>query len=351
MRVFLAGALAEPGVLAALGAGEVIPAVLPGFHLSAGGPAGLPLWSAGAGVAGVFAEVPDDAVRGLAGAIGAEVQEAALADGTRAAAVVGPCGGGAADWDASDWRARHAAGFAAALPRLLADGVAARPRLAMILSQAGGRVRAAGEPPVPFAAGGSAAEVELRSMTTPFRGFFSYDVYDLAVPPLAGGPKHEMRREVFRGTDAALLLPYDPVRDSVLLVEQFRTGAYARGDAHPWTMEPVAGLVDAGETPGEAAIREAQEEAGIVIDRLIPVAGGYPSPGITSEFYHLFVGLADLSAPGGGGLAHEGEDIRAHVLSFADFDAFLETSGARVLPLLTLGLWLRLNRTSLRERG
>ena len=66
----------------------------------------------------------------------------------------------------------------------------------------------------------------------------------------------------------------------------------------------------------------------------------------------MFCGRVDSStADGHHGLAHEGEDIRAHVLSFADFEAFLATSGARVLPLLTLGLWLRLNRTELRKRG
>ena len=78
----------------------------------------------------------------------------------------------------------------------------------------------------------------------------------LRAPLFGGGQSAPLLREVFVATDAALVLPYDPLRDRVLLVEQFRMGPYGRGDPRPFLLEPVAGRIDAGETPEEAARRE-----------------------------------------------------------------------------------------------
>ena len=67
-------------------------------------------------------------------------------------------------------------------------------------------------------------------------------------------------------SDAVIVLPYDPVNDRILLVKQFRTGPYVKGDANPWVLEPIAGLIDVGETPVEAGLREAKEEAHLEIN-------------------------------------------------------------------------------------
>ncbi len=80
-------------------------------------------------------------------------------------------------------------------------------------------------------------------------GFFAFDRIRIDHPRFDGGRSGPVEREVFIGTDAALVLPYDPATRSVLLVEQFRSGPYLRGDPRPWALEPVAGLVDAGEHP------------------------------------------------------------------------------------------------------
>ena len=74
--------------------------------------------------------------------------------------------------------------------------------------------------------------------------------------------------------------------DRVLLVEQFRTGPYVKGDTNPWVLEPIAGLIDVGETPVEAGLREAKEEAHLDIKHMELVARSYPSPGISTEFFH-----------------------------------------------------------------
>ena len=55
------------------------------------------------------------------------------------------------------------------------------------------------------------------------------------------------------GSEASLILPYDPVHDKVLLIEQFRIGPFCRGDRAPWVYEPVAGMIEFGEKPEEAA--------------------------------------------------------------------------------------------------
>ncbi len=181
-------------------------------------------------------------------------------------------------------------------------------------------------------------------------GFFALDELSLRHPRFDGGSV-DVTREVFVGTDAAMVLPYDPRTDRVALIEQFRVGAYARGDARPWTLEPAAGLVDPGEDPAICARREAMEETGLEIGRLVPVPGGYPSPGATTEFYHMFVGLCALSPEDAhlpqSGLAAEGEDIRTHILSLDEAIRLTETGEAPVVPLALLLFWTALNRDRL----
>ena len=182
-------------------------------------------------------------------------------------------------------------------------------------------------------------------------GFFALDEARLAHPTFAGGHQ-EVVREVFLGIDAALVLPYDPATERVLLVEQFRAGPHLRGDAQPWTLEPVAGLIDPGETPEACALRECVEEAGVTLRRLVPVQAGYPSPGATSEHYHLFVGLADLSGVEGGaatGMAHEGEDILTHVMTLDAALGLIDSGECTVLPLSLLLLWTAAHRARLAE--
>lgn len=172
------------------------------------------------------------------------------------------------------------------------------------------------------------------------RGFFALDELDLTHRRFDGDVQ-QITREVFLSTDATLVLPYDPARDQVVLVEQFRAGPFRRGEPVPWCLEPVAGLIDPGETPEDCAHREAQEEAGLRFDSLVPVPSGYPSPGATAEYYHLFLGLCDLSEyrPVRAGLASEGEDILTHVLSLDAALGLLETGEANVLPLAYLLTW------------
>lgn len=227
-------------------------------------------------------------------------------------------------------------------------------RMPMILARASAKVAAAAHPaPVTTRSATSLDRVEVVSREATHRGFFLTETYALRHPGFDGGTSDLLRREVFVATDAAILLPYDPVRDRVLLVEQFRMGPFGRGDPFPWVLEPVAGRVDAGETPEACARREAVEEAHLTLHGLEHVSSHYCSPGCTTEMFHCFVGLCDLPdlATGRGGVETENEDIRTHVLSFDAGMELVRTGEANIGPMVLLFLWLERERARLRRAG
>jgi nudix-type nucleoside diphosphatase (YffH/AdpP family) len=254
------------------------------------------------------------------------------------------------DWEAR-WGAitmRAAAEFMDGYGRF--SGAEMARRYPRARTRAWSRCLAEGAPaPAEVRAGPGAAAVTLRRRRRRHEGFFALDEVALSHPAFAGG-RMEVLREVFVGTDAALVLPYDPVHDRVVLLEQFRAGPWLRGDTNPWVLEPVAGLVDPGESPEDCALREAVEEAGIAIRRLVPVPGGYASPGATTEHFHMFVGLCDIDPGmvGPGGLDAEGEDIRTHVLPLDEALRLAGTGEVNVVPLSLLLFWTALNRAGLR---
>lgn len=181
-------------------------------------------------------------------------------------------------------------------------------------------------------------------------GFFKFAGMSLRHRRFDGGMSDALRREVFWGFDAALVLPYDPVHDVVLLVEQVRTGPVWRHDANPWTLEPVAGLIDAGETPEQAARREGREEADLAFRTLEPMFAAYPSPGGSADFFHCFLGVADLpeDLARHGGMDEEHEDLRLHRLSCDAAMALVASGEINALPLITMLYWLGANRARLR---
>ena len=184
-------------------------------------------------------------------------------------------------------------------------------------------------------------------------GFFNLQELDLTHRRFDGSRSAPINRTVLVGYDCAIVLPYDPVRNRVMLIEQFRPGAYLRGDPNPWTIEPIAGIIDAGETPEDAARREAQEEAGISIGPLHCVSAAYPSPGNTTDHFFVYIGVCDLpdGSAGVGGVASEAEDIRSHLMEWDAFDTALNSGEFRLLPLLVAGHWLARNRDGLRAAG
>ena len=190
--------------------------------------------------------------------------------------------------------------------------------------------------------------VDLISRTTPFQGYFRVDAYRLRHRRFEGGWTDEMRREVFERGHAAAVLPYDPVRDAVVLVEQFRVGAYAAG-RDPWLVEVVAGIIEPGESPDDVVRREAVEEAGCTLADLEPIGTVLLSPGGCSETLVMFCARIDSDGLGGlHGLDHEHEDIRASVVPADEALAWLTDGKIVSAPAVMSLQWLALNRARLR---
>ena len=185
-----------------------------------------------------------------------------------------------------------------------------------------------------------------------YKGFFSVEEHDLTYQKFNKERSNVVTRSALVSSDAVIVLPYDPVNDRILLIEQFRAGPYVKGDENPWVLEPIAGLIDEGETPESAGIREAQEEALLEIKRLELVARSYPSPGISTEFFHQYIGIVELLDSSNliAGLQSENEDIRSHIFEYEQFFEMIESGKVKVGPLILLGLWLSKNRTRLRKK-
>ncbi|MTH78738.1 NUDIX domain-containing protein [Paracoccus aestuariivivens] len=223
---------------------------------------------------------------------------------------------------------------------------AIRPRLPMIAGWIASRMRAEAETRhLPKLGPSGDDRVRHAAWDEPYGDYFSVESHVLHQRRHRGDWSPDMRRAVFVSGDATVVLPWDPVRDRVMLIDQFRAGPVARGDAQPWLYETVAGRVDAGETPEQAALREGIEEAGLAISRLIPGPQNYPSPGMLAEYLYLFIGIADLpdDAAGFGGLEIEDEDIRSHVVARSELTRIALAGELRNGPLLTLALWFELN--------
>ena len=158
-------------------------------------------------------------------------------------------------------------------------------------------------------------DVEIIARETLYSGFFSMELYRFRHRLFNGEMSGEIKREIFERGHAAVLLPYDPVRDEVVLVEQVRIAAYDTSET-PWLLEMVAGKIEEGESVEDVARREALEEAGLVVGRTKPVLSYLASPGGTTERSSIMVGEVDATtAEGIHGLADENEDIRVHVVS------------------------------------
>ncbi|MEO1469738.1 MAG: NUDIX domain-containing protein [Pseudomonadota bacterium] len=181
--------------------------------------------------------------------------------------------------------------------------------------------------------------------------YLSLERHDLSHRLNDGTMSPVMRRYSVSWGDAVTVLPYDPVADRVLMIEQFRVGAAARMDPCPWCIEVPAGHIDEGETGEAAARRETLEETGLTLGRLHALPGYYPTPGIVSEHLGAWIGEADLaglSREGVHGQAGEGEDIRTLVLDVEEAFAALREGAVNTGPAQLLLLWLMAERPRLR---
>lgn len=193
------------------------------------------------------------------------------------------------------------------------------------------------------------SDVKIENKETVFHGFFKMVKYTFSHRLFAGGWSKPVEREMFERGHASALLPYDPVTDEVIIIEQIRVGALEH--TSPWQFEIIAGMNGDGEEPIEVVRREAKEEAGIDVTNIESICHYYPSSGGCSEILDVFIGQVDsTTASGIHGLVDENEDILVHVMSRKKAYQMMSNgsieNGASIIALL----WLELHYKELQHR-
>src|SRR5215813_10273852 len=115
-----------------------------------------------------------------------------------------------------------------------------------------------------------------------FQGYFKVGRYFFRHSLHRGGQSGVISREVFERGQAGAVLPYDPIRDEVVLIRQFRAGSFVAG-RHPFTWEAVAGIIEAHETAEAMVRREAVEEAALHLADTLHIGSVMLTPGACSE--------------------------------------------------------------------
>jgi ADP-ribose pyrophosphatase len=144
------------------------------------------------------------------------------------------------------------------------------------------------------------------------------------------GTKFEgVTREVLeRNTPVIFLTLFDPETQYLLLLKQVRSGAIVDNADKPFTIEPIAGMVDKGEEPIQAAIREAKEEANIDLTEsdLTLLKECYLSPGISNEYAYFYFSEFDSESytTGAFGEDVESEDIQTMLVQLEEIDNLQE---------------------------
>src|SRR5512132_1940924 len=201
-------------------------------------------------------------------------------------------------------------------------------------------------------------DVEVIGRDEAYAGYFRLDRYRLRHRLYAGGWGPMFEREIFERGHAVSVVLYDPDRDLLVLIEQFRVGAFVAGHEpsmtgafSPWLIEIVAGIIDEGETAEAVARREAIEEAGCEISHLERIGVILTSPGGSSETVTLYLGLTHAPETGGiHGLDEEHEDIRVLVAPPEEVWRWIDTGRIVNGPSLVGLQWFRIHQERLRDQ-
>ena len=194
---------------------------------------------------------------------------------------------------------------------------------------------------------------DIESQQRVWDGRFPLDVVRFRHRRFDGAQSGLRTWELWRRGRAAAVLPYDPDRDVVVLIEQYRLPALAAG-VDPVLVELPAGLCDDGETPEQTARREMLEEMALPVTTLHHIGGFLLTPGGADEICETYLG--HVVAPpadadgivGHAGLAAEDEDIRTRVWP-ATQAIEMALAGRFTNVVTTLGLlWLAARRDAMR---
>ena len=196
----------------------------------------------------------------------------------------------------------------------------------------------------------TADDVKIIEKTVVYQGFFQMNRYRLQHRLIEGGWSPVLMRECLDRPGAVGVLLYDPYKDTVVLIEQFRIGALDAPEG-PWQLELVAGLVEEGETPEGVIHREAIEEAGSDVLDIEYICEYFPTPGSSNEKLYLYCGGIDSTGLGGvHGLPEEGEDIWVQVFPREEAWHILQENYINNAATIIALQWLQMNYQRLQEK-
>ena len=194
-------------------------------------------------------------------------------------------------------------------------------------------------------------DVKLLKQEVLHKGFIHVESYTIQNKLFKGEWTKPYVRELVIKHRAGVVIPYDPIRDEVVLIEQFRAGALCQSKS-PWLIELVAGIADKEDEPMENLIRrELHEEAGLEGIEITHIFDYLSSPGGSTEEISLFYAKVDSTkAPKFSGLADENEDIRVHVVSSNTAFSAIKNGIIHNASAIIALQWLELNIDKIRQK-
>ncbi|WP_163937843.1 NUDIX domain-containing protein [Paraferrimonas sp. SM1919] len=190
-------------------------------------------------------------------------------------------------------------------------------------------------------------DVEIINKESCYQGFFQLDRYTLRHKRFDNTDSDIIHREIFERGDAVAVLAYDPKRDEVVLVEQFRAAA-RQHPSSPWLIEVVAGMLDKDLSIEQTATLELFEETGLRANKLMFINSFMTSPGGCSERISLYLALVDATTAAiSGGVDDEHEDILVHTMPRQQAWQWLEAGEIDNAVTIIALQWLQLNYLNL----
>jgi ADP-ribose pyrophosphatase len=194
-------------------------------------------------------------------------------------------------------------------------------------------------------------DIDIQQENLAYQGYSSIKQYQLRRKNFQDQWSQSFPLEIVHRPAASIVLPYDPIRQQVVLISQMRLGAYHDKNS-PWIWECVAGIIEANETPQAAAERELQEEAGLTAKSLELVYEYWVSPGHSTEKFHFYYALVDASkSQGTYGVAAENEDILSQCFSIEESKNLVKQGPACNSMTLIALQWLWANYQNLNSRS
>jgi len=194
-------------------------------------------------------------------------------------------------------------------------------------------------------------QAKIISTKTEFNGWHKLDVVTLQHYSLEDQSlMPAISRDVFYCPAAAVALLYVAETDQILLNQQFRTGVFMAGDPEPYVYELCSGVIDKGETPEEAIIREAEEETGSKILDLEFAGKSYTNPSSSTHFFHMFCGRIKAPVTGIYGEKSEGEEVKTHLVDADEVIKMAQEGKIGFMGAVACIYWFAANKDRLRKK-